>query len=45
MSSEVTTGKMSQTADWLDWEPPMPPTNLIFDDGERNGRVTATALQ
>lgn len=34
MSSEVTTGKMSQTADWLDWEPPMPPTNLIFDDGE-----------
>jgi len=26
---------MSQTGDWLDWEPPpMPPTDLIFDDGE-----------
>jgi len=24
----------SQTADIVDWEPPMPPTDLIFDDGE-----------
>jgi hypothetical protein len=24
----------SQTPKVLDWEPPMPPTDLIFDDGE-----------
>jgi Uma2 family endonuclease len=25
---------MSQATAFADWEPPMPPTNLIFDDGE-----------
>ena len=34
MSAEVTTEIISQTAAVVDWEPPMPPTDLIFDDGE-----------
>ena len=34
MSVEVTTGTSPQTTVALDWEPPMPPTDLIFDDGE-----------
>ena len=34
MSAEVTKETMPQTAVVLDWEPPMPPTDLIFDDGE-----------
>jgi len=34
MSVEVTTGNNAETVDVLEWEPPMPPTDLIFDDGE-----------
>ncbi len=34
MSAEVTKETMSQTAEIVEWEPPMPPTELIFDDGE-----------
>ncbi len=41
MTAEIVTEAVSptQTADWQDagpaeWEPPMPPTDLIFDDGE-----------
>ena len=34
MSNEVTKETMLQTENWSDWEPPMPPTDLIFDDGE-----------
>ena len=34
MSVEVTTGTSPQNADVLDGEPPMPPTDLIFDDGK-----------
>lgn len=34
MSTEVTKETMPQTAEIVDWEPPMPPTDLIFDDGE-----------
>ncbi|HEY9741171.1 MAG TPA: Uma2 family endonuclease [Coleofasciculaceae cyanobacterium] len=34
MSAEATKETMSQTPEVLDWEPPMPPTDLIFDDGE-----------
>ena len=34
MSVEVTTGTSPETGAELDWEPPMPPTDLIFDDGE-----------
>lgn len=33
MSVEVTKGTLPQTVDIVDWEPPMPPTDLIFDDG------------
>ncbi len=34
MSELVTTETMPQTAVEVAWEPPMPPTDLIFDDGE-----------
>lgn len=34
MSTETTKEQESQTSVVLDWEPPMPPTDLIFDDGE-----------
>lgn len=34
MSESATNEMMSQTTGVLDWEPPMPPTDLIFDDGE-----------
>ncbi|MBW4573861.1 MAG: hypothetical protein KME08_01100 [Aphanothece sp. CMT-3BRIN-NPC111] len=34
MLVEVATGTSPQNADVLVWEPPMPPTDLIFDDGE-----------
>lgn len=34
MSTETTKEQQSQTSVVLDWEPPMPPTDLIFDDGE-----------
>jgi Uma2 family endonuclease len=34
MSVETTSETTSQTTEVLDWEPPMPPTDLIFDDGE-----------
>lgn len=35
MSTEVTKETISQAVDQWDWEnPPMPPTDLIFDDGE-----------
>ena len=34
MSIEATTGQTNQTWETGDWEPPMPPTDLIFDDGE-----------
>jgi len=34
MSELTTTETISQTPVVADWEPPMPPTNLIFDDGE-----------
>lgn len=33
MSELVTNETISQTP-VVDWEPPMPPTDLIFDDGE-----------
>ncbi len=32
--SVETTSEIPQTTEVLDWEPPMPPTDLIFDDGE-----------
>lgn len=44
MSAEVKKETMPQTTAIAGWEPPMPPTDLIFDDGERNGRATATVL-
>lgn len=34
MSVEATSETISQNAEVLDWEPPMPPADLIFDDGE-----------
>ncbi|MBN3873638.1 Uma2 family endonuclease [Nostoc sp. JL33] len=34
MSPEITTEVINPTTDILDWQPPMPPTDLIFDDGE-----------
>lgn len=34
MSLETTTGQTNQTWETEDWTPPMPPTDLIFDDGE-----------
>ena len=34
MSELTTTETISQTPVVVDWEPPMPPTDLIFDDGE-----------
>ncbi|MCA1994021.1 MAG: Uma2 family endonuclease, partial [Coleofasciculus sp. S288] len=34
MSVETTSETISQTTEVVDWEPPMPPTDLIFDDGE-----------
>ena len=34
MSVEATSETIFQNAEELDWEPPMPPTDLIFDDGE-----------
>ncbi len=35
MATTTNTEAMSQSA-WVEdvWEPPMPPTDLIFDDGE-----------
>ncbi|MBD2778596.1 Uma2 family endonuclease [Iningainema tapete] len=34
MSVDVTMATNPQIAEDLEWEPPMPPTDLIFDDGE-----------
>jgi Uma2 family endonuclease len=34
MSVELTAETNPEIVDALDWEPPMPPTDLIFDDGE-----------
>ncbi len=34
MPESATNETMSPTTGVLDWEPPMPPTDLIFDDGE-----------
>ncbi|MBP0001214.1 MAG: Uma2 family endonuclease [Cyanobacteria bacterium SID2] len=34
MSSQVTPSKLPQPATVEEWQPPMPPTDLIFDDGE-----------
>src|SRR6478672_5677602 len=34
MTPETATEAISESAEVLDWEPPMPPTDLIFDDGE-----------
>lgn len=34
MSVELTANTSPETATETDWEPPMPPTDLIFDDGE-----------
>ena len=34
MSAETTKVSPNPTNDSLDWQPPMPPTDLIFDDGE-----------
>ncbi|MEW6495421.1 MAG: Uma2 family endonuclease [Cyanobacteriota bacterium] len=34
MSVEATSETIFQNTEELDWEPPMPPTDLIFDDGE-----------
>ncbi|MGF1482599.1 MAG: Uma2 family endonuclease [Cyanophyceae cyanobacterium] len=34
MSAEITTVHPSLTGDSEDWQPPLPPTDLIFDDGE-----------
>lgn len=33
MSNETTT-ELTEPSAVLDWQPPLPPTNLIFDDGE-----------
>lgn len=45
MSTEAKKETISPTVDSWDWENPMPPTDLIFDDGEPMERATATALQ
>ncbi|GAB4300308.1 MAG: hypothetical protein Fur0025_39890 [Oscillatoriaceae cyanobacterium] len=34
MSVELTVNISPETAVEQEWEPPMPPTDLIFDDGE-----------
>jgi Uma2 family endonuclease len=34
MTPEIATEAISESAEVLEWEPPMPPTDLIFDDGE-----------
>ncbi|MBD2313380.1 Uma2 family endonuclease [Desertifilum sp. FACHB-1129] len=34
MSTEIIPAENLQTSPAVDWEPPMPPTDLIFDDGE-----------
>jgi Uma2 family endonuclease len=34
MSPETITDQVNSILDPVDWEPPMPPTDLIFDDGE-----------
>lgn len=34
MVNEITLAQQGQGTDLPDWEPPMPPTDLIFDDGE-----------
>ncbi|HIK12228.1 MAG TPA: hypothetical protein IGS52_18540, partial [Oscillatoriaceae cyanobacterium M33_DOE_052] len=34
MSVELTAQTSPETAVEPEWEPPMPPTDLIFDDGE-----------
>ena len=34
MSLETTTEQTNPTLEPIEWEPPMPPTDLIFDDGE-----------
>lgn len=34
MSAEAIKETRTQTPEVVDWEPPMPPTDLIFDDGE-----------
>ncbi|NMG10781.1 Uma2 family endonuclease [Brasilonema sp. UFV-L1] len=34
MSPETTQAPPNSTTDSLEWQPPMPPTDLIFDDGE-----------
>lgn len=34
MSVETTEVYSDSTEDSLEWQPPMPPTDLIFDDGE-----------
>jgi Uma2 family endonuclease len=34
MSPETMTDQVNSILDPVDWEPPMPPTDLIFDDGE-----------
>lgn len=34
MSLKATSETISQNTEQLGWEPPMPPTDLIFDDGE-----------
>ena len=34
MSTDIVENQSFQTTPVVDWEPPMPPTDLIFDDGE-----------
>lgn len=34
MSPETSTEPINPVLEAMDWQPPMPPTNLIFDDGE-----------
>jgi len=34
MSTDIAQNQSSQTTPVVDWDPPMPPTDLIFDDGE-----------
>jgi Uma2 family endonuclease len=48
MSPETTVAPINQTQEVVDWQPTMPPTDLIFDDGEplesNRHRITMNVL-
>ncbi|GAA6615824.1 hypothetical protein [Scytonema sp. NUACC26] len=39
MTLEIKLESTSQTPSVVDWEPPMPPTDLIFDDVEPHHQI------